>query len=256
MIIKDNIIIPNWANNKNLKCGFTLPFYGNQALTRNSFLSGRTTEDNRRFLFNYLNIDQKDVFSLHQIHSDKIINVRTNLKGKGSVSLQNALDGDSCFTTDKNILLIVTWADCIPVLLYEKTTGFVAAVHSGWRGTDNNIVTKTINFIIKYGGNVNDIYASIGPGIKSCCFEVKEDFLNIFQYEYNEKYYVSNKDKYFFNLSLKVYDEILQSGVNPKNIDYINLCTACNPHPSFFSCRKMGKENFEAQAAFIGIFDK
>ena len=120
MYIKNNLLIPDW-NKKypDLLSGFTLPFYGNQALTRKSRTNNRTTKENRFFLADTLKVNIKNFFYPHQIHSDIVIKIDKNKKGLGAYSLNNAIKGDACITNEKGILLLVSWADCIPVLLYD-----------------------------------------------------------------------------------------------------------------------------------------
>ena len=140
MVFKENILIPEWKKNfNNLICGFTTPFFGNMALTRKSVSTNRNLKENRIFLADYLKISSDKIFSPHQIHSDSVIYVDEKISGRGAYSLDNAIQGDACYTDKKNNLLIVSWADCIPVLLFEKEKGIVAAIHSGWRGTKENI---------------------------------------------------------------------------------------------------------------------
>jgi hypothetical protein len=255
MINNGKFILPEIAKCFNeLICGFTMPVLGNQALTRESITSGLTTEQNRINLANLLNIDYKRMFSPHQIHSDTIIDVTTDKIGHGATSLINAIDGDACMTDLKNVLLIITWADCIPVLIYDYENKRCAAIHSGWKGAQKNIVGKTIIEFKNRGADLGKLYAVIGPGIKHCCYNVGEEFKEYFKYLDFNKYFSYNGNELFFNLSKLVFDQLIESGLNSKNIEYFNICTACNSNPKFFSCRKDGKNKFEGQAAFIGIF--
>ena len=256
MFLHNNILIPYWKKKfYNLICGFSLPYYGNQALTRKSHSSVRNLKENRIFLANALNIDSKTIFSPHQIHSDIVIYVNEENKGKGAYSLEDAIQGDACFTDKKNNLLLITWADCIPILLFEEKNMIIAAIHSGWRGTKDNIVKKTIDNIINIGGRSENIFAAIGPGIKNCCYEVGKDVIKYFD---NELYssFIEKKETYFFlDLQGIVYKQIVMSGIRKDKIDCYNVCPSCSKDINFFSCRKDGKENFEGQAAFIGLYD-
>lgn len=233
-----------------LTCGFSLPIFGNQALTRNSITSKVSTKENRIKLAEFLKIN--DIFSPHQIHSDIIINVGKNKIGYGAYSLENALDGDACITNLKNILLITTYADCIPVLLYDCKQKWIGSVHSGWRGTYKNIAGKTISELLKKGCSLKNIFASIGPGIRNCCYKVGKEFNDYFKkIDMDDFLYEKNNDLYL-DLSGCVYKQLINSGINKENIEFYGKCTCCNKKPEFFSCRKDGKE-FEGQAAYIAL---
>ena len=51
---------------------------------------------------------------------------------------------DALITAEPEVFLAVSVADCTPVLVYDTTTGAVAAIHAGWRGAAGGIVRKTL----------------------------------------------------------------------------------------------------------------
>ncbi|HOV13909.1 MAG TPA: peptidoglycan editing factor PgeF [Spirochaetota bacterium] len=254
MYLDNNLLIPDWEKEfDNLVCGFSLPYYGNQALTRKSYSTGRTLKENRMFLAENLNIDSKTIFSPHQTHSDIVIYVHGNNSGKGCYSLEDAIEGDACFTDKKNNLMLVTWADCIPIILFEDKKSIVAAVHSGWRGTKDNIVTKTVLNMLKIGGSIENIYAAIGPGIRDCCYKVGNDVAEYFNNENYASFIRRDGEDIYLDLQSIIYKELVLAGVKEEKIDSYGKCNSCSKEIDFFSCRKVGKEYFEGQAAFIGF---
>ncbi len=256
MYMENNILYPFWAKNyENLICGFTLPFFGNQALTRQCITVGNSVGQNRKSLAAFLKIDPAEIFSPHQIHSDQIMEVTREHAGEGALDIDNALKSDACLTNENNILLIVTWADCVPVLLYDPLNKYCAAIHSGWRGTQQKIVIKTINSFKNKGIKTENLLAAVGPAIKGCCYKVSDIFLEYFKDCEADKYFIKKNDGLYFDLSKMVLDQLFSTGINKNNIDYSGHCTACCKDPAFFSCRKDGKDKFEGQAAFIGVFD-
>lgn len=52
---------------------------------------------------------------------------------------------DAVITNKVNLFVAVTIADCTPVLIYDKRTHALAAIHAGWRGTAAKIVERTLN---------------------------------------------------------------------------------------------------------------
>jgi copper oxidase (laccase) domain-containing protein len=66
----------------------------------------------------------------------------------------------------------VRTADCVPVLVADRVTGDVAAIHAGWRGVVRGVVPASL---ARLGGRSGDCLAAIGPCIGPCCFEVGQD---------------------------------------------------------------------------------
>ena len=95
--------------------------------------------------------DAKDVIYLKQIHSDKILIHKSNGK-----SIKDE-EGDAIITNEKNVIIGVFTADCVPIILIDEENGVIAAIHSGWRGTFESITLKTIELIFYHYEFVLDI---------------------------------------------------------------------------------------------------
>ena len=128
-------------------------------------------------------------------------------------------------------------ADCVPILFYDSKKKIIGAVHAGWKGAYKKITKKVIDFYLKRGSNLNDIYAVIGPCISQKNYEVKIDFKNRFikQNSKNTKYFLSRSNKIFFSLRDYISGQLLKFGV--KNIEIIKKDTF-NVKNNFFSARR------------------
>jgi copper oxidase (laccase) domain-containing protein len=81
---------------------------------------------------------------------------------------QRATGYDAVITNKVNLFVAVTIADCTPVLIYDKRTHALAAIHAGWRGTAAKIVERTLNEMQKnFGTNAADCFAYIGTCISN-----------------------------------------------------------------------------------------
>ena len=56
----------------------------------------------------------------------------------------------------------------------------IAAIHAGWKGALNGIISKVIKFMVKKGCDRKDIIVAIGPSITQKNYNVKLDFKNKF----------------------------------------------------------------------------
>ena len=121
-----------------------------------------------------------EVQYIRQIHSDKVF----VYKGNDEEFIEN--EGDGIITNEKSVIVGAFTADCVPVLLVDEVKCVVGAVHSGWKGTFNDISKKAVEKMIKeYGSHVEDIRAYIGPHIRQCCYEVSEELKEKFIEKFN-----------------------------------------------------------------------
>jgi polyphenol oxidase len=109
---------------------------------------------------------------LKQIHGN-IVLTPTEITTSKEVEIEtgNAM-GDGVLTEQPAQAVWVASADCSPILIANRHTGNVAAVHAGWRGTSLNIVTVAVNRLLTQGGNLSDIIVAIGPAIAGEVYQV------------------------------------------------------------------------------------
>lgn len=178
------------------------------------------------------------VVSAAQVHGTSLLYVGSAPQ-KGAPKPE--LDG---FYTDKEgITLCVKVADCMPILLCDKRSGAVAALHAGWRGCASDIAAEGVKALVSLGARPRDLVAAIGPSIHSCCFEVKEDFVA----EFTKKAGKDASDRFILRKGEKTYADLQgcaahflrRAGIPPEQIDVCPLCTCCDP-ATFFSHRKTG----------------
>lgn len=173
-----------------------------------------------------------EVQYIRQIHSDKVF----VYKGNDEEFIEN--EGDGIITNEKSVIVGAFTADCVPVLLVDEVKCVVGAVHSGWKGTFNDISKKAVEKMIKeYGSNVEDIRAYIGPHIRQCCYEVSEELKE----KFIEKFNMIPEENLFNgrNLSMELCIEsyLKTIGLKDENIYSLKLCTHCEKESKLFSYR-------------------
>ena len=191
--------------------------------------------DNLTKLKNALKV--KKICYLKQIHSDKIIIVNDD------VVLNGQVEGDSLITSSADTIIGVFTADCVPVLIWDSNKKVIAAVHSGWKGTFDSIVKKTVEIMIKdFNCESNSIKVFIGPHIRQCCYEVSEELIDKFKknYLYEEEDINSGR---FLNLEKCIEVQLKYLGINKDNIIKSGLCTLCEKNTKLHSYRKDGEHS-------------
>jgi polyphenol oxidase len=88
---------------------------------------------------------------------------------------ENWTDGDGVISEQTNQAVWVCTADCTPVLIGDITTGQVAAVHAGWRGTAQKIVPIAVQRLIDQGSRLEDLRVGMGPAIAGSVYQVNAE---------------------------------------------------------------------------------
>ena len=184
---------------------------------------------NLNIVLNKIKYKKKNLILLNQIHSNKFYYLKKNPKKR--------LKGDGILTNYRQLALGILTADCAPILFYDPKKKLIGAAHAGWRGAYKRITKKIINFYLKNGSNLKDIYIVIGPCISQRNYEVKNDFKKKFvkQNLNNKKYFKSKANKIFFSLKDYLAGQLKEFGI--KNIEIIKKDTF-NVKNNFFSARR------------------
>ncbi len=196
---------------------------------------------NRRLLCAELGIDTSRLIVPHQIHKTAVLNADDEFLSLKADEQKERLEGIDALITDRSkVCIAVSTADCVPILLHDKRRKVIAAIHSGWRGTVQNIISATISEMIKhYESEAIDITAQIGPSISVDSFEVGDEVYEAFEkagFDMNE--IAERHAKWHINLWESCKIQLKQCGVATDNIHIANICTLKNKE--FFSARRQG----------------
>jgi purine-nucleoside/S-methyl-5'-thioadenosine phosphorylase / adenosine deaminase len=187
------------------------PFYFNLSLSVGD--EEKNVKENRKAFFAELGLSEENVAIQKQIHSDIVRYV-----SKGGI----VGESDAMITDKKNLGLAVGIADCTPIFIYDPENKFIAAVHSGWRGTEKRILEKTI-LILKneFNSKPQKLVACIGPSISQRNYEVGKEVADLF----DDKYKIKKDGKYLLDVASANYDMLVNLGLKGSNIEKSNLCT-------------------------------
>lgn len=185
------------------------PFYFNLSFTVGD--DPRKVERNRQIFMSELGIER--VVFQNQTHSSNVSVVYAEC---------NLHDNDALITDRKNLALAVSIADCVPILLFDTENKVIASVHSGWRGTEKGILSRTLLTLKnKFGTRPENIMAYIGPSICSNHYEVGSEVAA----KFDKKYLREDRGKMFLDVALVNMDMLIDFGVPVDNIEKSNLCT-------------------------------
>ena len=120
------------------------------------------------------------LYWLNQVHGNTVIPVDVERPQ------MRARDADAMVSKAVQCGLAIMTADCVPIVLYQPSTGQIAAIHAGWQGLANGVIAETAKTFANrptelspadtdtntYTGTGNEIWAWIGACISPANYEV------------------------------------------------------------------------------------
>jgi|UPI000374F40D hypothetical protein len=152
----------------------------------------------------------------------------------------HAIAADALITQSKQTAVAVRTADCVPILLADPYSGIVAAVHAGWRGTAQSIVTRCCEAMCRRGARRELILASIGPAIGACCFAIQNDVYQALAKAIPDQQHeglLQAEATLRADLAAINRRQLQCWGMDDARIEMLSPCTACHPE-RFFSYRR------------------
>ena len=149
-------------------------------------------------------------------------------------------EADGLATATKGLPLFCFTADCVPVLLCEKSGKAAAAVHCGWRSSVGDILGEALKQLRSLGAAPEELCAAIGPAIGRCCFETDDDVpeaITAWLKGDTQGLFVRRPDgKTLVDLRAANARRLRQLGVPAEKIDISGECTCCS-HDKYWSHR-------------------
>lgn len=196
---------------------------------------------NRMRLMKSVGIPLNHVVTCNQTHGGNVTIVDALMKGMGANTYDSALpDTDALITNQKDICLMVTVADCVPIILFDPEKSVIGVVHAGWKGTVLNITGNTIKKMAQiYGSVPQNIIAGIGPSIGPAKYEVGPEVVEIANSNLLPTNVIrtTKEGRTYFDLWKANLYQLLKAGLSRKNIELAGICTFTN-NATFYSHRR------------------
>ncbi len=198
-----------------------------------------------------ISVPERRLLRLNQVHGRDVVVHRAGHgdrdarlpgpagPGESTAAEESWPKADILMTDDPTVALVAQAADCVPVLMADRRSGAVAAVHAGWRGTAKGAAPAAVTAMAReFGARPADLVAAIGPSIGPCCYVVGEELIDAFRaagYAREADAWFARDDAGALRLDLwkATRDQLVASGVGDKWIVQAGLCTAS--HPEWFA---------------------
>ncbi len=180
---------------------------------------------------------REDVATCYQVHSARVGIVGPADQGRVRP------ETDALLTADPGVLLMLRFADCVPVLFYEQRRRVIGLAHAGWRGVAAGIVPSSVAALVEtFGCHPADLWAGVGPSIGPCCYEVGPEVVEGISAALHGESAPSRQDddgRLYVDLWAAVRRQLEQAGVG--QIKVAELCTACRTDDWFSHRAEKGR---------------
>lgn len=191
-------------------------------------------EANHGFIYEALGLPKGAVVTASLVHSGSVAIVGAEDRGK----VIQATDG--LVTGTPGVALMLRFADCLPILLYDPQKRVIALGHAGWRGTIRHLARNLARAMKEeFDCQGAEIKAGLGPAIGPCCYRVGPEVAESVKAALSGcSGAISEKgDGLYFDLWEATRWQLKEEGI--ENIEVSGLCTACHTE-EFFSHRAEG----------------
>lgn len=211
-----------------------------------TFHEDRAPGDWRR-LGQALSIGADAIVRVSQVHGRVVVVAGTgNEQGSGPPGepgeINERVRADAIVSLDPARAVAVRIADCVPILLADRSHRVVAAIHAGWRGTAAGVVRAAVDAIRDAGIEPMTLVAALGPSIGPCCYAVGDEVRNTFLAATPDAvpwFAEAGPGRWMLDLWRANADQLEDAGLGAGAIHVARWCTADHP-ADCFSYRRDG----------------
>lgn len=215
--------------------------------------------ENYRRMAAALNMRVEDMVLSDQTHTTNVRVITEEDRGKGILKPQDYSDVDGMITNVPGIVLVTSYADCVPLYFVDPVRKGIGLSHSGWKGTVGHIGQKTVWKMHEvYGSEPKDIVAAIGSSICQSCYEVSDDVAEAFRANFTSDEAADilldkGNGKYQLDLWKANWYVLTDAGILPEHLSVTDLCTACHPDLLWSHRKTNGQRG--GLSAFLSLID-
>jgi YfiH family protein len=191
--------------------------------------------ENHHRVYASLGLGASQVVTAQQVHGNRVAVVA----GSEAGSIQSSTDG--LVTATPGLALLLRFADCQPILLYDPEHHALGLAHAGWRGVALGIARRLVEAMQEaFGTRPSALLAGLGPAIGSCCYTVGHEVAAAMGYALPHwKRAMRPEGEDGWRLDLGAANAQLLAAAGVMQIEQSGICTACH-NDEFFSHRADG----------------
>ena len=186
-------------------------------------------QQNKRIALQTLGLTTESIYEVWQVHGDEVVRTdRPRLPGEPHRK------ADIILTNTPGVSLLMRFADCVPIFLFDPVRRVIGLVHAGWKGTVLKTAQRAVEGMsVCYGSRPGDVLAAMGPSIAAHHYLVGEDVENQVRVVFRDRSSellgrVNGGSRPGYILDLWAANRLILEQAGVKDIEIAGLCTACN----------------------------
>lgn len=194
--------------------------------------------ENKTIMSGIIGVDPASVRTTWQVHGAAVYQASSRKIQNGELP-----KADAIITNEYDLPLEMRFADCVPLLFYDRVNRAIGLAHAGWRGTVAGVGPATVKAMKKaFGTRPSDLFVGIGPSIGPCCYEIGPEVVTQVHEAFRSQRDVlvpngnGNNGSSHMHFDLWKANRLSLEASGVEHIESANLCTACN-NSEFFSHR-------------------
>ena len=243
-----------WANESALQHGIFTRLGGSSQAPFATLNVGSTVGDdpahvraNLTQIYETLGVDGKRACTVWQVHSADCVVVDQPHPTQDWLA-----QADGMVTDRRGVPLIMRFADCVPILLYDPKQHAIGIGHAGWRGTVRGVVQSLLRTMgAAYGTRPTDVQVAIGPSISVARYQVGEEVVQAVADAFGGTDSLIHRDedgRAYFDLWAANWLALERAGV--RQIEISGICTATHTD-EFYSHRAENGKTGRFAAVFM-----
>ena len=219
-------------NSDKVTHAFFMRYGGISPYPYNSLNFGSTVGDepinvteNKQRAFRSLGLNYGMVYDVWQVHSTTVV-VASGPRLPG-IPHEKA---DIILTDHSDVVLLMRFADCVPMLFYDQYRRVIGIAHAGWQGTLKGVAKEAVQALReKFKSNPEDLIVVIGPSIGPDHYQIGADVAGKVVDAFGDNASrVLQHDYGFVYLNLWLANRIQLEETGVSQIESMDICTACH----------------------------
>lgn len=189
-------------------------------------------QENLDRLHRALGLDRQATVDASQAQADQVALVTASERGTRIKGV------DGLITNRPGIPLMLRFADCVPIILYDPIHQAIGIAHAGWRGTVGKVLTNTVSAMGEaFGTAPQEMIACIGPSIGPCCYEIGTDVSDKVEHSFPDTHELLLSKNGSTHLNLWQANAVQLHALGVRQVEIAKVCTADHTD-DFYSWRR------------------